>query len=100
MFGNALLGTFAGIAAAMTVSGLLGLLLAWLGIRHKVDQIIAGTVIYIGAIGITNFLFLRFLCRNTEFNAPPTRRGHARAVPVRHPRDRPDPLLVDARTST
>jgi general nucleoside transport system permease protein len=70
--GNVLLSTFAGIAAAMTVSGLLGLLLAWLGIRHKVDQIIAGTVIYIGAIGITNFIFLRFLSRNTEFNAPPS----------------------------
>ena len=70
--GSALLSTFAGIAAAMTVSGLLGLLLAWLGIRHKVDQIIAGTVIHIGALGITNFIFLRFLSRNTEFNSPPS----------------------------
>jgi ABC-type uncharacterized transport system permease subunit len=69
---NALVSTLLGIAAAMTVSGLLGLLLAWLGIRHKVDQIIAGTVIYVGAIGITNFIFLRFLSRNTEFNAPPS----------------------------
>jgi ABC-type uncharacterized transport system permease subunit len=69
---NVILSTLVGIAAAMTVSGLLGLLLAWLGIRHKVDQIIAGTVINIGAVGITNFLFLRFLSRNTEFNAPPS----------------------------
>jgi general nucleoside transport system permease protein len=70
--GSALLGGLVGIAAAMFASGLLGLLLAWLGIRHKVNQIIAGTVINIGAIGITNFLFLRILGRNTEFNSPPT----------------------------
>jgi simple sugar transport system permease protein len=70
--GNVLLSTLIGIAAAMTVSGLLGLLLAWLGIRHKVDQIIAGTVINIGAIGITNFLFLRVLGDHTELNTPPT----------------------------
>jgi simple sugar transport system permease protein len=70
--GNPLIGVFIGIGAAMLASGLLGVLLAWLGIRHKVDQIIAGTVINIGAIGITNFLFLRILGRNTEFNSPPT----------------------------
>jgi simple sugar transport system permease protein len=58
--------------AAMLVAGLVGLLLAWLGIRHKVDQIIAGTVINIGAFGITNFLFLRILSRNSQFNTPPT----------------------------
>jgi general nucleoside transport system permease protein len=69
---NVLLSTLVGIAAAMTVSGLLGLLLAWLGIRHKVDQIIAGTVINIGAVGITNFIFLRILGKNTEFNKPPS----------------------------
>jgi simple sugar transport system permease protein len=48
------------------------LLLAWLGIRYKVDQIIAGVVINIGALGITNFLFLRVLSKNTELNTPPT----------------------------
>jgi simple sugar transport system permease protein len=69
--GNVVLSTTIAIAAAMGASGLLGLLLAWLGIRHKVDQIIAGTVINIGAIGITNFLFLRVLGRNTDFNSPP-----------------------------
>lgn len=70
--GSGVIGSFVGILAAMIVAGLLGLLLAWLGIRHKVDQIIAGTVINIGAIGITNFLFLRILSRNTQFNTPPT----------------------------
>ena len=56
----------------MLVAGAVGILLAWLGIRHKMDQIIPGTVINIGAVGITNFLFLRVLSRNTQFNTPPT----------------------------
>ncbi len=70
--GNGIVGALVGVVAAMLVAGLVGLLLAWLGIRHKVDQIIAGTVINIGAVGITNFLFLRILSRNTQFNTPPT----------------------------
>jgi simple sugar transport system permease protein len=69
--GNVILSTTIAIAAAMAASGLLGLLLAWLGIRYKVDQIIAGTVINIGAVGITNFLFLRVMSRNPELNSPP-----------------------------
>ena len=70
--GNGVAGSLIGIVVAMLVAGLVGLLLAWLGIRHKVDQIIAGTVINIGAFGITNFLFLRILSRNSQFNTPPT----------------------------
>ena len=69
---NGPVGALVGVVAAMLVAGLIGILLAWLGIRHKVDQIIAGTVINIGAVGITNFLFLRILSRNTQFNTPPT----------------------------
>jgi simple sugar transport system permease protein len=69
--GDMFVSTIVGVVAAMLASGLLGLLLAWLGIRHKVDQIIAGTVINIGAIGITNFLFLRVLGQNPELNSPP-----------------------------
>lgn len=62
----------AGPAAAMISGAAVGLLLAWLGIRHKVDQIIAGTVVNIGAVGVTNFLFLRVLSRNADLNRPPT----------------------------
>ena len=69
--GSSMLAVVIAIISAMLVSGLLGLLLAWLGIRHKVDQVIAGTVINIGAVGITNFIFLRILSRATEFNSPP-----------------------------
>jgi ABC-type uncharacterized transport system permease subunit len=70
--GNALLATVLGVIAAMATAGLTALLLAWLGIRHKVNQIIAGTVINIGAVGITNFIFLRILQHNTQYNAPPS----------------------------
>jgi simple sugar transport system permease protein len=69
--GDVLIATLAGVGAAMVSGALLGLLLAWLGIRHKVDQIIAGTVINIGAVGITNFLFLRVLGQNSSLNSPP-----------------------------
>ena len=69
--GDNLIATVAGIGVAMLTGGLLGLLLAWLGIRHKVDQIIAGTVINIGAVGITSFLFLRVLGNNPALNQPP-----------------------------
>jgi simple sugar transport system permease protein len=63
---------FIGVVAAAISGILVALLLAWLGIRWKVDQIIAGIVIGIGALGITNFLFLRVLSKNTELNTPPT----------------------------
>jgi general nucleoside transport system permease protein len=69
---NVLLATLVAVAMAMAAAGLTGLLLAWLGIRHKVDQIIAGTVINIGAVGITNFIFLRVLQHNTQYNSPPS----------------------------
>ena len=63
---------FIGVVAAAGAGILVALLLAWLGIRWKVDQIIAGVVIGIGALGITNFLFLRVLSKNTALNTPPT----------------------------
>jgi len=69
---NVLLATLVGVSAAMLAAGLTGLLLAWLGIRHRVDQIIAGTVINLGASGITSFIFLRLLQHNTQYNAPPS----------------------------
>ncbi len=70
--GDPFIASVIGITSAMLVSGLVGLLLAWMGIKHHMDQIIAGTVINIGAVGITSFLFLRVLSRNTQFNTPPT----------------------------
>lgn len=49
------LGVFAGMAAA----ALLGLFLGWCAITLKMDQIIAGTVINIFALGITSFLYVQ-----------------------------------------
>jgi simple sugar transport system permease protein len=66
------IGVLAGVLAAALTGALVSVLLAWLGIRWKVDQIIAGIVINIGALGITNFLFLRILSKQTQFNTPPT----------------------------
>jgi simple sugar transport system permease protein len=62
----------AGPVAAMVAGMGVGLLLAWLGIRYKVDQIIGGTVVNIGALGLTNFLYLRILQKHTDLNTPPT----------------------------
>ncbi|MEO5964664.1 MAG: ABC transporter permease [Candidatus Limnocylindrales bacterium] len=69
---NLMVAVLGGVIAAALAAALVGLLLAWLGIRWKVDQIIAGVVVNIGAVGITNFIFLRILSRNTQLNTPPT----------------------------
>ncbi len=61
-----------GVLAAVIAGALVGLLIGWLGIRYKVNQIISGVVVNIGALGITNFLFLRVLSQNTELNTPAT----------------------------
>jgi simple sugar transport system permease protein len=63
-------GTWAGVAGAMVVGALLGALLAWLAIRFTVDQIIAGVVINILAVGLTSFLASRVLSEAQDLNAP------------------------------
>lgn len=45
-----------GTLVAILTGALLGLLLAWLSVTFKVDQIIGGTVINILAVGLTGFL--------------------------------------------
>ena len=50
---------FIGFASALAVAGLGGLFLAWSSIRFKMDQIIAGTVINIFAVGLTSFAFVQ-----------------------------------------
>ncbi len=63
-------GSFVGIAGALLVGGLLGLLLAWLTIRYQVDQIIAGVVINILALGLTSLMSSRILSEVQWLNAP------------------------------
>ena len=66
IFGVAIAGPIGGAV----IGALVGLLLAVLGLRYKVDQIVAGTVINLGAAGITTFVYLRVLQINSEFNNP------------------------------
>lgn len=63
-------GTLAGVLGAVFIGGLLGALLAWLTIRYRVDQIIAGVVINILALGLTSFLASRVLSEAQDLNAP------------------------------
>lgn len=63
-------GTLAGVLGALAVGALLGLILAWLAIRFRVDQIIAGVVINIFALGLTSFLASRVLSEAQDLNAP------------------------------
>jgi simple sugar transport system permease protein len=77
---NPTIGVLAGVGAAAITGVLVSLLLAWLGIRWRVDQIIAGIVINIGAVGIASVIFLRVLAKQTELNTPPT--VEAISIPV------------------
>jgi simple sugar transport system permease protein len=45
-----------GLAAAVASGGLMALLLAWLAITFKTNQVVAGTVINILAVGVTSFI--------------------------------------------
>lgn len=59
-----------GLIAAMLAGGLLAAVLAVLSIKYKTDQIIAGTIINIFAIGITSFLSAKFLQVYQNLNDP------------------------------
>lgn len=74
-FTGALVGTvvspFVGIIGATLAGGVLALGLAVLAIRYRVDQIIAGVVINIFALGLTSFVSSQVLVENREaFNRP------------------------------
>ncbi len=62
------LGPWVGILAGMLTGAVLALGLAVLAIRYRVDQIIAGVVINIFALGLTSFLTSQILVRNPELN--------------------------------
>ena len=53
---GSLLGGWGGIAAAVVVGGLFGLLLAALVVTYRVDQIIAGVVINLFVLGVTSYV--------------------------------------------
>lgn len=59
-----------GLISALLTGALMGLLLAVLAVRFKVDQIIAGTAINILGTGITSFLSARILAEFEYLNNP------------------------------
>jgi simple sugar transport system permease protein len=59
-----------GLIAGAAIGGLIALLLAVLAIRYLVDQIVAGTVINILALGLTSYLSKEFLEKNQALNDP------------------------------
>jgi ABC-type uncharacterized transport system permease subunit len=74
-FAGALVGSvvnqWMGIVAAALAGGLLAAGLAVLAIRYRVDQIIAGVVINIFALGMTSFLGAQILAEDSgRFNSP------------------------------
>ncbi len=73
-----LVGQTFGLVCAVLSGALLGLLLAVLAVRFKVDQIIAGTAINILAVGVTSFLSARILAKFQYLNNP----GIFQPVPI------------------
>jgi ABC-type uncharacterized transport system permease subunit len=63
-------GIWAGLVGALLTGALLGAVLAVLAIKYRVDQIIAGVVINIFALGLTSFLARRVLTQAQDLNSP------------------------------
>ncbi len=61
----------AGVAAALLIGGVMGLLHATLSIRYRMDQIISGTIVIILAAGITAYLFDRDAVAEGKFVSLP-----------------------------
>jgi simple sugar transport system permease protein len=61
-----------GLLAAILSGGALGLVLGWLSIKYKINQVIAGTAINIFATGMTSFISAKFLQENEALNNPGT----------------------------
>jgi ABC-type uncharacterized transport system permease subunit len=59
-----------GLLAGALAGAVLAALLALLAIRYLVDQIVAGTVINILALGLTSYLSKQYLQQNQELNDP------------------------------
>ena len=65
-----------GVAAAVLTGALLGLLFAWLCVTVRADQIIAGTMLNIAALGVTGYL--------NRLIITPSGRGGAGVIPTFH----------------
>lgn len=79
-----IVGPVVGVAAAAVAGGVMAAGLAVLAIKYRVDQIIAGVVINIFALGLTSFLSAQILVEDSAaYNSP----GVLRPIPL--------PLLSD-----
>jgi ABC-type uncharacterized transport system permease subunit len=58
---GSILGLWPGLIASLIVGALLALVHGILSIKYKVDQIISGTMINIFSIGLTAYLYIKFL---------------------------------------
>lgn len=63
-------GIWVGLVASVASGALLGAVLAVLAIKYRIDQIIAGVVINIFALGLTSFLSRRVLSVTPGLNSP------------------------------
>jgi general nucleoside transport system permease protein len=65
---GSLIGNIGGLAAAVVVGGLFGLLLAFLTVTHRVDQIIAGVAINLFVLGLTSYVSSQVLTVHRSLN--------------------------------
>jgi len=68
---GSMFGGWVGLLAATLSGGVLALLLAWLAVTFRVDQIIIGVVINILLLGLTSFLTAQVLVKKPELNDAP-----------------------------
>jgi simple sugar transport system permease protein len=72
---GSLLGGWGGLAAAVIVGGLMGLMLGALVITYRVDQIIAGVAINLFVLGLTSYVSSQVLTQYRWLNNAPVFRG-------------------------
>lgn len=73
LFGSIAASAWVGLVAAAVGGGIIGAILAVLAIRYLVDQVVLGVVLNVFAMGVTGYLYDRFMQPNTQaYNNPPT----------------------------
>lgn len=73
LFGTIAASVWAGLLAAAFGGVLIAAILAVLAIRYLVDQVVAGVVLNVFAMGVTGYLYDRFMQADTDaYNNPPT----------------------------
>jgi general nucleoside transport system permease protein len=72
---GSLIGNIGGLVAAVAVGGLFGLLLAFLVVTHRVDQIIAGVAINLFVLGLTSYVSSQVLTVHRSLNNAPVFRA-------------------------